>query len=45
MMMPNTALEPSADPRIGLRVSVGLVTGQFGGGSAFVRSARISSSH
>jgi hypothetical protein len=34
---PNTALEPTADPRFGLSGSVGLATRQFGGGSAFVR--------
>jgi hypothetical protein len=36
-MTPNTALEPTADPRLGLSGSVGFATSQFGGGSAFVR--------
>jgi len=35
--MPNTALEPTADPRFSLARSVGLATCQFGGGSAFGR--------
>jgi hypothetical protein len=34
---PNTALEPTADPRFGLPGSAGFTTRQFGGGSAFVR--------
>jgi hypothetical protein len=36
-LWPNTALEPTADPRFGLPGSVGFATRQFGGGSAFVR--------
>jgi hypothetical protein len=34
---PNTALEPTADPRFGLSGSAGFAMRQFGGGSAFVR--------
>jgi hypothetical protein len=34
---PNTALEPTADPRLSLSGSVGFAERQFGGGSAFVR--------
>ena len=37
MMQPNTALEPTADPRFSLAGSAGFATRQFGGGSAFVR--------
>jgi hypothetical protein len=37
MYPPNTALERTADKVCGLRVSVGLITRQFGGPSAFVR--------
>ena len=34
---PNTALEPTADPRFGLSGSAGFATLKFGGGSAFDR--------
>jgi len=34
---PNTALEPTADSAFSLAGSAGLVTRQFGGGSAFGR--------
>jgi len=34
---PNTALEPTADPRFSLAGSAGFATRQFGGGSAFGR--------
>ena len=37
MPWPNTALEPTADPRFRLAGSVGFAMRQFGGGSAFVR--------
>jgi hypothetical protein len=37
ILQPNTALEPTADPRFSLAVSVGFAMRQFGGGSAFVR--------
>jgi hypothetical protein len=36
---PNTALEPTADPRFSLSGSVGFAVRRFGGGSAFVRYA------
>jgi hypothetical protein len=37
ILMPNTALEPTADSASGLSGSVGFAASQFGGGSAFVR--------
>jgi hypothetical protein len=37
MYPPNTALEPTADPRLGLSGSAGFAMRQFGGGSAFGR--------